>query len=317
MLRWKSRAVAFTVCFLIGLLAAFACTAIFNLLAARHWQPRLGEQSSSTHCAAEDYFVQPEDVLSALKNGEVSVRREMFKRLFLHPDIKTVYYDYERDLNYPERVSRARLEYVQLDDSPEREALLTFIRLEHGVALLFKKESCGWRLVSALSSWLRFEDYPYESWLSLPETIKPGVHELLIRDSTSDAASYLRKARLLKLLNGSLEQVAEIEEERVEPVEAYRGSDWSAVKHRRTSSYTFLQDAQAAGEPPRIQIETTDEVIRYRGSAPVYSYWLETDGAWHASRKNWHARTATRLRLLSVGQKQLVWKEQERRFVRS
>ena len=54
----------------------------------------------------------------------------VFNQLLLRPDIATVYYDYERDINYPERADRARLQYVQLDDSPELEALLTFVRFE-------------------------------------------------------------------------------------------------------------------------------------------------------------------------------------------
>jgi hypothetical protein len=317
MLRWKSRAGAFTVCFLIGLLAALASTAIFNLFAAKKRPSVRSEQPSPNPCAADDYFVQPEDVLSALKNAEVNVRREMFKRLFLRPDIKTVYYDYERDLNYPERADHVQLTYVQLDDSPEPEALLTFFRLEHAVALVFRKEACGWRLISALGGWLRFEEYPYESWLSLPEIIEPGVHELLVRDSTSDATSYLRKARLLKLIDGSLEQVAQIDEERVEPADEYRGADWSEVKHRQMSRYTFLRETQQPEQPARIQIETTDEVIKYEGAAPAYTYWLETDGAWHASRKNWSTRAATRLKLLNASHEQLVWNEQEKRFVKS
>src|SRR5215813_13539831 len=94
-----------------------------------------------------DYFNSPEEVLAALKSPEVSVRRNMLGELLLRPEVNTVYYDYERDLNYPERADRARLQYVQLDASPEPEALLTFVRFEHPVALVFKKKSCGWQLL--------------------------------------------------------------------------------------------------------------------------------------------------------------------------
>ena len=83
---------------------------------------------------------------------------------------------------------------------------------------MFKKKSCGWRLLTAVSSWLRFEDYPYENWLTLAETIEPGVHQLLIRESYGDASSYIRKARLLRLNGDALTQIAEIEEESIQPV---------------------------------------------------------------------------------------------------
>src|SRR5262249_38339001 len=146
-------------------------------------------------------------------------------RLLLRPDISTVYYDYERDIEYPERVDRARLEYVQFDDSEESEALLTFVRFEHPMAVVLKKNVCGWQVAGALSSWLRFEDYPYTDWLSLPQTIKPGVHELLVRDSSGDASSYLRKARLLRLDHGAFKQIAELDEESINPVAGYSNSD--------------------------------------------------------------------------------------------
>lgn len=295
-MRWKSRAVAFTICFVIGFaLAAIALrrTAVSSL--------------SSSVCI--DSFNSPEEVLSALKSPEVSVRRTMLSRLLLRPDVATVYYDYERDLNYPERADRARLQYVQLDASPEPEALLTFVRFEHPIALVFKKQSCGWQLLAAVSSWLRFEDYPYENWLSLPEAIEPGVHQLLIRDSYGDASSYGRKARLLRLNGDALTQIAEIEAEAFEPVSGYNGSDWSDVKRHRVSNIVF-QNAS-------IRNEVTEEIIKLNGAAPRYSYWLETDGSWHARESNWSRRPATRVKLLGVSNEVLVWNSQEGRFVKS
>ena len=209
-MRWKSRFVAFIICFGIGLVAAVIVAALLGRFSRKQ-----NEQSRATisDCVAADYFNSPEEVLAALKSPEVNARRTMLSQLLLRPDIGTVYYDYERDLNYPERPDRARLQYVQLDNSSEAEALLTFVRLDHPLALVFKKKSCGWKLVAALSSWLRFEDYPYENWLSLPEAIEPGIHQLLIRDSEGDSTFYIRKARLLRLNGDVLTQVAEIEEE--------------------------------------------------------------------------------------------------------
>ena len=234
-MRWKSRIIAFIVCFAIGFLVAAIVAALLRY--KQNEQPA----SPMSPCATSDYFNHPDGVLAALKSPEVNVRRTIFSRLLLRPDIGTVYYDYERDLNYPERADRARLQYVQLDDSPEEEALLTFVRLEHPVALVFKKQSCGWRLVAAISSWLRFEDYPYENWLSLVETIEPGIRQLLVRESHGDSTSYLRKARVLRLAGDVLTQVAEFEEEAIEPLSGYDGSDWKDVNLHRVNKFDFQE----------------------------------------------------------------------------
>jgi len=304
-MRWKSRATAFTICFAIGLAAALI---IAGLLRQRHRPP----QTHVNRCEANDYFDRPEEVLTAIKSDEVGVRREMFKRLLVRPDISTVFYDYERDLNYPERTDRARLEYVQLDDSPETEAILTFVRLEHPTALIFSRESCGWRLVDALSSWLRFEDYPYDNWLTLPTTIKPGVHELLVRESNGDATSYVRKARLLRLDRGHLAQIAGFNEEMLEPVKEHVGYDWNDVKRKQSSNVTF--SPALPGANPVIQIETTTSLIRLRGPIPSYSYWLETDGTWHTAKRNWSARSSQLLKEMDTTKQPLVWIASEGRF---
>lgn len=304
---WKSRATAFTVCFAIGLVAAFIIAGIVSLRRQRQ-QP----QTQLSRCQGGDYFNRPEEVLAAIKSDEVAVRREMLKRLLLRPDISSVYYDYERDLNYPERTDRVRLEYLQLDDTPETEALLTFVRLEHPTALIFSKESCGWKLVTALSSWLRFDDYPYDNWLTLPTTIKPGVHELLVRDSNGDATSYVRRARLLRLDRGQLVEIAQFDEEILEPVADYVRTDWNDIKEKQTTRVTLPDLAHAN---PAIQIETTTALIKLRGSTPSYSYWLESDGNWHARKRNWSARASDQLKVLGIDRKQLVWSASETRFV--
>jgi hypothetical protein len=307
-MRWKSRFVAFIICFAIGLVAAVIVAAMLGRFGRKQ-----NERSTDSACAAADYFNSPEEVLAALRSPEVNVRRTMLSQLLLRPDIGTVYYDYERDLNYPERADRARLQYVQLDHSSQTEALLTFVRLDNPLALVFKKKDCGWKLVAALSSWLRFEDYPYENWLSLPEAIEPGIHQLLIRDSDGDATSYVRKARLLKLDGDVLTQVAEIEEEAFIRPGLYDESDWRDVKLHRINKFTFINNQ--AGQVPTITNEVTEEMVRLTGTAPHYSYWLETDGTWHARESNWSRRPAKRVNVLNVSRKDLVWNPQEGRFV--
>lgn len=305
-MRWKSRMTAFTICFAIGLTAAFIVAALL----AR--QRRHQAQTPLTPCYADDYFNRPEEALTAIKSADVDVRREMFKRLLLRPEISTVYYDYDRDLNYPEQPDRARLEYVQLDDTPEEEALLTFVRLEHPMALIFSREACGWKLDAALSSWLRFEDYPYDNWLTLPETLKSGMHELLVRDSNGDATSYVRRARLLRLDQGHLRQIAEINEESLDPVAEYFGPDWSDVKRKQTTQITFTPERP--GENPIIRVERTTSLIKLRGPIPSYSYWSETDGAWHAKKRTWSAKSSQLIELLDTTEEILFWIPNQGRF---
>lgn len=301
-MRWKSRLTAFAICFVIGLAVALI---VAFMLRQRHRQPQL------TPCQVNDYFNTPEEVLTAIKSNEVSERREMFKRLLLRPEISTVYYDYERDLNYPERADRARLDYVQLDDTPPTEAVLTFVRLEHPMALIFSKDSCGWKPVGALSSWLRFEDYPYDNWLTLPTTIKPGTHELLVRDSNGDATSYIRKARLLRLDRGQLTQIAEFDEEILEPVEGYGDRDWNDVKQKQSSKVTFFP-----GENAGLEVETTTSLIKLHGPIPSYSYWSEADGTWHTEKRKWNARSSELLKVLKVSKEpSRIWNATVGRFI--
>src|SRR3982751_6231823 len=99
-MRWKSRSIAFIICFAIG----FAVAAIAG---GRLWEFLRRQQTRTAASPCVDYFNSPEEVLAALKNPEVDVRKMMLSRLLLRPDVNTIYYDYERDLNYPERADRA------------------------------------------------------------------------------------------------------------------------------------------------------------------------------------------------------------------
>lgn len=306
-MRWKSRAVAFTTCFVVGFVVAAIVTAILSRRGS-------SKQDEAPPCAAADYFISPESVLGALKHPEVEVRKAIRKRLLLRPDVATVYYDYERDLEYPERADHAELKYVQLDAEPGEEAVVTFLRLEHPVGLIFKKKSCGWRLVTAVSSWLRFEDYPYVYWLTTPESIEPGVHQLAIRESYSDGLRYFRNVRVLRLTGDALTQVAKIEEESLEPVADYDGADGDDVKLHRVNRIEFSSERQGGGA--HIRNDITEEIIKLDGAAPQYNYWLDTDGSWHSRFSSWHHRHATRLKLLSESREFLNWNSQEGRFIK-
>ncbi len=311
MWHWSSRLSAFAVGFGISLFVVFVYAFIVGLFTFAPQHASVAD--GPARCLAEAYFASPETILAALKSEDVGVRRETFRRLYLRPGVAHVYYDYERDKEYPERAAEARVHYADLDDDGQPEALLTFVRFEQPVALMLQRDECGWQVRAALSAWLRTEDYPYQSWLELPELRKPGTHELLLHESTGDATTYVRKARVLKLFDGALEQVAEFTEEEIKPVAGYRGADWSAVKQRTTTRYAIVP--AVAGSAPRLRLNTTAEVIKYNGVAPLYTYWLETDGAWHALAEHWRTRPLERLKLLDTRTEYLSWNEPQRRFV--
>jgi hypothetical protein len=313
MLNWKSRLIAFSACFGIGLALAL----LINLTralpeTARQKIERLGTGGRKV-CGGVESFQSPEVILSALRHGDVSIRREVFRRLFLRPGVTTSYYDYERDRDYPERAEQAEVRYLNLDDESETEAVLTFLRYEHPVALILKKDECGWRLAGALSAWLRYEDYPYQDWLELPETIRQGVHEILVRDSNGDATRYRRNARLLKLRDGALTQIAEFTEESINPVDGYRAPDWSDVKGRVMRRLTFLPESD--GKAARLSLSSEEELVLYSGALEAYTYWLETDGAWHNARRHWRERKRVRLRLLDRKERDFVWDAQRQKFI--
>jgi hypothetical protein len=310
---WKSRLVVFSTCFGLGLVLFLLISFVAGRLNSKR-QTALHDEALGQHtCGTADSLSSPEEILAALKSEDVLVRREVFHRLFLRSGVTTIYYDYERDQNYPERAERAELKYLNLDDQSGDEAVLTFLRYENPVALILKKEACGWRLVGVLSAWLRFEDYPYQDWLELPETIKRGVHEILVRESTGDATRYSRNARLLKLVDGALIQIAEFTEESIKPFVGYSGADWSDVKLRELTQHAFLPESNGKG--PRLRLDTKEELIKYSGAASAYNFWLEADGAWHNSCKQWRERPAARLRLVSQHARSLIWDEQRKRFI--
>jgi hypothetical protein len=312
MRNWKSSLLAFLTGFGIGLVLFLIASFIVGLLKPQQQTATRHEPSGQHPCGAVDTFSSPEEILGALKSEDVLVRRAVFEKLFLRPGVSTTYYDYERDRDYPERAERAEVKYVNLDDQSADEAVITFVRYEKPVALILKEEECGWWLAGALSSWLRFEDYPYQDWLEMPETVKAGVHDILVRESTGDATRYSRQARLLRLTDGALKEVAGFTEEEIKPVEGYREADWGDVRLRDTTRYSFLP--QVDGEGARLRLITKEEVVKYSGATPAYTFWLETDGAWHSSRKQWRERPSVRLRLVEERTRELVWDEERKRF---
>lgn len=312
--KYRGRLAAFALSFAAGLLLAFAYSVAAGLFAVGTGGRGAAVASRDAGCAPGETFASPEEVTGALASGDVGVRREIFRRLFLRPGVSNVYYDYERDMGFPERAEELRLRLVNLDDSPEDEALLTFVRADSPVGVVLKRCGGGWAAVAGLSSWLRFEDYPYADWIELPEVIRPGRHAIVVRESTGDATRYTRRVRVLLLVGGRLQQVAEVEEESIDRLEGYEKPDWGDVRRRRTARYSF--EPGRGDSPARMRVEYTEDVVRYSGVAPTHTYWREGDGAWHQSRRHWRARKLQVIRPAERGEEQFVWNGQQIRFVR-
>jgi hypothetical protein len=309
---WKRRLVAGASGFLLGLLFVLTYNFLVGRFSTRHARG-LEASNNSGGCVEAADGLRPEEILGALESAEVGVRREMFRRLSLEPGASANFYDFARDKDFPERAEEARLQYVNLDETPADEALITFVRWENPAAIVLQRSQCGWRVVSVLSSWLRFADYPYRDWLELPQLFRTNQHAILLRDSDGDATEYTRNVRVLKLDGGRLEQVAEFTEESIQPLEAYRDQDWPEVKRRRTRRAAFVPETGA--DAARIRFEYADEVVKYAGVAPTYSYWRAGDGAWHRLPAHWRNRPVQKIKTLDRRAEQLTWNEQQKRFV--
>lgn len=269
------------------------------------------EAAEAAEASAEE--LRPERILEAIQSAEVSVRRAAFRRLSLQPAADANFYDFARDRDFPERAELARLQYVNLDDSAEPEALITFVRWQQPAAIVFQRTACGWRVAAILSSWLRFEDYPYREWLELPQLFAPDQHAILLRESAGDAAHYTRRVRLLRLAHGGLVEVAEFTEEETGPLEGYAGADWNDVKQRRVCRYVWQPEWGA--HPAQLRLECGEEVVRYAGLAPLHSFRCEADGSPHQLRTHWRNRDASRIETRATRVELLTWNEHRERFV--
>lgn len=310
----KARLSAFALSFAAGLLVVLVCGVLFGAFDRHAGRRAAGARNARTSpCGARDAFASPEQVAEAIRSDDVGVRREALGRLLVMPGLKTAYYDFERDRDFPERTESVRLQRLNLDDSPDDEALLTFVRVESPVAVVLKRGECGWKAVGAVSGWLKFEDFPYDEWLETREAVRGGAGLIVVRESAGDATSYTRRARVLGLVGGRLEELAEVEEESVAPVEGYAGADWPEVKRRRTAVFEF--EPQTCDAPALMRVKSSEEVVRYSGVGPPNLYMREGDGAWHEARRHWRARRFEVLRRGAEGEEQFVWNEQKHRFV--
>lgn len=318
--RCKGRLAVFALSFAVGVALALSFKAALVRLVERARAPARAAVPTRGACAAGDTLSSPEEIARSLRSDDVGVRRETFRRLSVLPNLLTAYYDFERDADFPARAESVNVRRVNLDESPEEEAVVSFVRGESPAAVVLTRGGCGWKAIAVVSSWLRFEDHPYADWLELPEAIGAGRHLLLVRDSAGDATRYTRRARLLAVSGDRLEQAAEIEEESIAPVEGYKGADWEDVKRRRTATFSFAPSPSASAAPfvdpaARLRVQYREEIVKYSGVEPLNVYWSEADGVWHQARRHWRTRRFEVLKPAIVSEEQFAWDEQKKRFV--
>jgi hypothetical protein len=293
-MRWKSRVTALFIGFVVGVAIVF----VFSFLMS-FFENKTQDIQSTPPVKCEASFKSIDEIIAALKSDDVSVRRGVHRKLFVRPALQTTYFDYERDNEYPERAENVSWQLAQLNDG-KAEAVIRFARLENPIAVVLREDDCGWFVIAVFSSWLRFDDYPSNDWFELKETIERGVFEILLRESTGDAVSYVRKVRVLKLIGDHFKQIAEVEEERIQPFENYYGKDWSNVKLISQSKLDFEN-------PGRIKINTTEEQIKFEGEPSSQLFFSETDGTWHAKRKHWRTRNFKQMKLIEKKTGVMVW----------
>src|SRR5438270_6451174 len=135
--RFKWRLAAYALGFAAGLLLVYV--SLGGWLTSRvKKSERALRTPVCTSDEADESFASPDEVLAALRSDDVGIRREVFRRLLLRSGVTTAYYDYERDRDFPERAEAARVQFVNLDDSPDDEALITFVRTDSPVAVVLK-----------------------------------------------------------------------------------------------------------------------------------------------------------------------------------
>lgn len=235
-------------------------------------------------------FSNPEVIISAIKSDDVAIRREMYCKLRSFPPHQTVYYTYDRDEQFPEKAERIDLEYLNLDSSQEDEAVISFLKSETPMVVVLKKQSCGWDVMATLRLPFVSGDFFSESWIAFPCLIENGIHEILVRESSTDATHYVRTVHILKLMDGRLQSILEFEEESLESKPDYVGPDWSDCKQKKLTDYFTSSDAQ--GNTRFLDLKTTVETVHFHGAVPVYTYWKESDQTLHSLKIHWRKRAS-------------------------
>lgn len=305
---WKwfyPRLLTFSICFTLGVIA------VLIMLSSTTKQVNL---SSSTKPIVEQSqlvktYQNPEYIIKLITSSEPIIRRNIYKELFLAPKKTNIYYDYQRDLEYPERADNVNLQYVNLDKDNKKEAIITFNHLRTPTAIIMQKQNEGWIVVDTLSALGQMADTKLEDWLQTVSLIEPNSCELLIKKAAEDNSSYHSEFHILKLINGQLAKVGVIPIEDIQPY-LNNQSNWQDIKHLTKTTYKISTNLLAT-----ITLSTNDSIVEYDGTIPKYTHWSDIDNSTHAYNGNWYNRSYHVLYFHEDRQNILEWDSQQQKFV--
>lgn len=270
--------------------------------------PSHTEGKPATKTATKNYH-SPEFVISLISHSEPIIRQEIFRELFLRPTKNNTYYDYQRDLDYPERADNITLDYVQLDKAQPKAAIIKFIHLGMPSAIVMQKQQEGWIVLDTFSAFGKFWENNYTDWLRTESLIETGVCEILIKEATSDNSSYSSKLVIFKLIDNKLTKVGEILVEQVLP----RYTNNKYIPNEKLLSYISYQ---AIYQPiPCIKLTQEHSIIEYIGEISTHKYWSDIDLCWHTAKQHWHNRPYKTTESISFSQRFLQWDNEKKLFV--
>lgn len=299
-----SRLFAFTFCFMLGSLIAILIVQTPDKL-----QISSKELVNVQNITVKKAYPSPEHIISLITHPEPIIRRGIYGELFLRPNKDNIYYDYQRDVEYPERADNVKLEYVKLDKISET-AIIKFVHLGNPSAIILQKQINGWVVIDCFSSWEKSFDKNLDNWLQTISLIEPDIYEILVREVTTDASSYHSQLTIFKLVNNQLKKVGELPELVVKQ-HPNNKENWADIKNLTITSYQKPNSSN-----PNFLLNIKQEIIQYIGEVPEYIYWSDVDNSWHTAKQHWHNRPYKVLEV--VGQKEVVlqWSSEKQYFIK-
>lgn len=304
---WKgfySRIFAFTFCFMLGSLLAILFIKTPDRLKTVIKEPVKLENTSFRKA-----YPSPEHIVSLITHPEPIIRRGIYQELFLRPKKDNIYYDYQRDIEYPERADNVKLEYVKLDKISET-AVIKFVHLGNPSAIILQKQINGWVVIDCLSSWEKSFDNNLDSWLQTVSLIEPNIYEILVREVITDASSYHSQLSIFKLINNQLKKVGELPELVVKQ-HPNNKEDWADIKNLTVTTYQKPNSSN-----PNFLLNIKQEIIHYIGEVPEYIYWSDIDNSWHTAKQHWHNRAYKVLEVIDQKEVVLRWNSEKQYFVK-
>lgn len=276
----------------------------------------------SRYCDGTE-FTNPQEVIQGLSNPELQLRQAMCHRLFRRPAGTNIYFDYQRNFDYPEPATDATLTYINLDEDPKKEAIIKLTYWCTPLAIVMQQDLCGWHVVAILSPWLGqgFKDTLDQDWLVPVSLINPQSNELLLKQSWGDNLTYQRRLLILKLIQGQLVKVGELEDCTIKPVNHYSEKGWPNTKTYRWATYDFQNSTYKSLNSitytilGSITYTINEETVEYANVTPAENYQSALNGC--LVTDHWRNRYKITQRKLPSLTSILEWDALQQRFVKS